>query len=275
MSEYIGERLIHEAIRLQNVATVAASISQDAASVNEKDRSGDTPLHLACGYGSLEIAAILLEHGADTEATNDSGFKPIHEAAQGGHLPILQLLVEAGVDIDSQTSDGSTSLLLVSRPDQSSSGAAIFGWLLAHGAEYDLYTAVAYGMAHVVRAMITANPTGWLRYPHANEAIIKACNLFYLTSNYSLKKKRRLITHDLLEHDANPNVISSGTSPLISAISTNDMQIVELLIRHKANVNLTVENTSPLQMAKRVGNVEMIQLLLRHGVNNDDCCASG
>jgi ankyrin repeat protein len=268
-----GDTPLHSAVRSNNLSAVESFVA-NGAGINEKNNEGDTPLHLACGYGYAEIAHFLLQHGADKDAANGSGWRPIHRAVVSGHLRLVQLLVDAGVDPDSLTRHG-TSALNMLQPDRSPEHAAIFGWLLAHGAVYDLYTAVACGMTHVVASMLDARPTRWLDTPRASTAIIKACGLFYWTSNPALISKRRYIARILLEHHADPNAVAGGTSPLIASIANNDTELVQLLIDHGADVQMTVNDCSPIQMAKRVDNPAILQLLLSHGARDDGSDVSG
>ena len=270
-----GDTPIHSAVRSNNLSAVVQFIETNPVTVDAKNRLGDTPLHLACGEGLDEIASLLLQQGADTDAANDSGYKPIHCAAESGQLAVVRLLVEAGVDPDSVTMHGDVSALLLLQPDRNPEHAAVFGWLLAHGATFDLYTAVVFGMTHVVSAMLGAKPANWLKQARSASAIVKACGLFYLTKNPSLINKRRQIARALLEHGANPNAVGGGTSPLIHSLATNDSELAELLIRHGADVNMTVDGDSPIQMAKRVGNAALLHLLLIHGAHDDGIDVSG
>jgi hypothetical protein len=56
------------------------------ADVNGRDRDGETPLHLACLYGYLDLARLMLERGADARATNKSAATPLAYLARA-NLP--------------------------------------------------------------------------------------------------------------------------------------------------------------------------------------------
>jgi len=60
---------------------------------------GNTPLHLACSMGHLQIVALLLSSGADVCARNHLGLSPLARAAWKDELAIAQLLLSSGADV--------------------------------------------------------------------------------------------------------------------------------------------------------------------------------
>jgi ankyrin repeat protein len=260
---------LYRAIRSNSLSEVTQIIETHPGWINDRNDLEDTPLHWACSWGHLEIARLLIEKGADLNAFDVSGHRPIHRAAVSGHLHLIEFLVEMGVDPDSLTARGQTSALEMLHPDRSSQHAAIFAWLMTHGAVFGLYQAVEYGMAHVVNLMLDAKPDTWLEEPQAAGAIVTACGLFFWSLNPSLQNKRRSIVRALLAHHANPNEIHSGTTPLLQSIQSNDAQLVEMLFHHGADVNLAVNGESPLLVAKRENNAVIIEMVLRRGARPD------
>ena len=77
------------------------------------DRLDNTPLHLSCGQGNLEIATLLLDRGST--AINEKGVRdltPLHISCCEGHLLIATLLLDRGSDaIDDEDDNGNTPLL--------------------------------------------------------------------------------------------------------------------------------------------------------------------
>jgi ankyrin repeat protein len=52
---------------------------------------GDTALHVACLFGNLEVALVLVEHGKEAAVTNvnqQDGSTPLHDAAASGHVEV-------------------------------------------------------------------------------------------------------------------------------------------------------------------------------------------
>ena len=77
---------------------------------NIRDRSGNTPLHIAASRGCVEVARLLLEHGADPNAQDKSGKTPLHDAASKGHVDVVKLLLVHGADPTVKDKDGKTPL---------------------------------------------------------------------------------------------------------------------------------------------------------------------
>ena len=72
------------------------------ADVNSRlSMTGDTALHWAAYYGSIDIIKLLLEKGADVNAINGSRETPLNRAARGNHVDIINFLLNKGADVDS------------------------------------------------------------------------------------------------------------------------------------------------------------------------------
>jgi uncharacterized protein len=76
--------------------------------------SGDgfTALHLACFFGHLSAARLLLDGGADADAVSRNPMKvrPLHSAAAAGQTAIVALLLDRGADVNAQQEGGWTAL---------------------------------------------------------------------------------------------------------------------------------------------------------------------
>ena len=77
------------------------------------DEDGETPLHLSCDSGHLEIASFLLDRGSTAidEKGGPSGRTPLHLVCRRGHLEIATLLLDRGrTAIDEKDDGGETPL---------------------------------------------------------------------------------------------------------------------------------------------------------------------
>ncbi|MGD0786982.1 MAG: ankyrin repeat domain-containing protein [Terracidiphilus sp.] len=158
---------IHDAALKGDLKKVQALIQSDPKVVSEKDKMGDTALHVAALHGQIAVAQALLDAGADVNAKNNYGpFTPgdlwpliyanghpdpvallkVHGVDQRDmkngytpldlaefsvkHFPMVQLLVSKGADVNAQASSGATPLFWAIMRDQKDDAT----FLLDHGA---------------------------------------------------------------------------------------------------------------------------------------------
>lgn len=81
-----------------------------AAKLNRTNADGDTPLHLACLYGSHDVVNMCLSRGALVNARDEENGTPLHDASASGFLEIAKELVEAKADVDAMDGDLDTPL---------------------------------------------------------------------------------------------------------------------------------------------------------------------
>ncbi|CAN0452264.1 unnamed protein product, partial [Ascophyllum nodosum] len=74
-------------------------VNEAGADVNGRNDRGDTLLHEAVLWDSLEATVAVLRHGADVEAVNEKGETPLHIAAGFGKQSVFEALAEAGANI--------------------------------------------------------------------------------------------------------------------------------------------------------------------------------
>src|SRR5215472_15924092 len=93
---------IHDAARKGDAKKVAALLQSDPKLVGDRDKNGDTPLHVAALHGEVGVAQVLLEAGADINARNNYGaFTPGDlwgVLGSSNHKDPVSLLSVHGVD---------------------------------------------------------------------------------------------------------------------------------------------------------------------------------
>ena len=77
-------------------------------SVNARDSSGSSPLHVAAWTNALPVAEALLARGAEVDAVKRDGSTPLHLCASRGLYGMVTILLEAGADKRKTTVSGST-----------------------------------------------------------------------------------------------------------------------------------------------------------------------
>ena len=87
------------AARVGKVERVQALLDQ-GASVNSRDRNGDTPLNMAAAKGNAELVQVLLKAGADVNLGNLSGVTPLMGAAFSANAQAFSALLAAGAKTD-------------------------------------------------------------------------------------------------------------------------------------------------------------------------------
>eukprot|EP00831_Metopus_contortus_P082618 TRINITY_DN8976_c0_g1_i1.p1 TRINITY_DN8976_c0_g1~~TRINITY_DN8976_c0_g1_i1.p1 ORF type:complete len:350 (-),score=60.07 TRINITY_DN8976_c0_g1_i1:12-1061(-) len=69
------------------------------------------PLHIAAGYGNLEMAQFLIGKGADINIRADGGYTPLHAAvSKNGKAEVVDFLLSKGVQVDVENDGGWTPL---------------------------------------------------------------------------------------------------------------------------------------------------------------------
>ncbi len=111
----------------------ARLLVEAGAEVNSPSRNAQKvmPLHSAAASRSLEIARLLLEADADPNARQNDGFTPLQEAAHNGQIEMANLLLKHGAVIDMAQDEGDTALSIARKAGHS----AMVDFLLKHGAE--------------------------------------------------------------------------------------------------------------------------------------------
>ena len=94
----------------------ARLLIERGADVNSRSRHEHirtTPLQAAAASGTAsarrDLAALLLDAGADVDARQPGGFTALHSAAQNGDLDLVELLLQRGADPRAATDDGRTA----------------------------------------------------------------------------------------------------------------------------------------------------------------------
>lgn len=83
--------------------------SPHPASLNHKNKSGQTMLHLACMLGMQKFAAALLARGVRADARDKNGWTPLHFAARCNRQDVVRRLLINGADAGLRTRGGETA----------------------------------------------------------------------------------------------------------------------------------------------------------------------
>jgi ankyrin repeat protein len=181
-------------------------------------------LHLAVLRNQHAAIRLLIERGADLNRREfPDNAAPLHFAALHGDMATIRLLVEAGADIDGNGDDHGIGVL---------GWATCFGdlrqevagYLIAHGAKLNLWTAIALDRADALRAMIAGDRSLLSARMTRNQ---HRCTALH----HAVRRNRTRIVQALLELGADPNARdATGATALTTASEVGaDASIVAAL----------------------------------------------
>jgi ankyrin repeat protein len=227
-------------------ALIAASNRGDAAGVdalldthpgiiNERaSLSGHTGLRTALHFGVRYevVVKTLLERGADPNIRDegDNAF-PIHFAAKRGDLPIVKLLIEHGADPIGAGTGHELDVLGWAVCFDYATHPQVARYLLAHGARYSLFTAVALGEAAVIRELAQSGVDLNQRMDRTNSR--------RTALHLAVVKKQAASLGALIDLGADLNLEDAvGLTPLDQAALIGENEMAQLLIDGGAAMTL-------------------------------------
>jgi ankyrin repeat protein len=105
---------LHNASYLGNLEIVDLLLKKGAASLNEGNFRGQTPLLYACEKGHADVVARLLDAGADIEARDALGRTPLMTTAMSRNMDVVKILIKRGADINASLKRGSITYTVLS-----------------------------------------------------------------------------------------------------------------------------------------------------------------
>jgi ankyrin repeat protein len=230
-----------------------------------------SPLMAALSFHQVDVARLLLEHGADAHARDSAGRTTMATAAL--HCPeAIELLLASGADINEQTRYG-TPLLIAARYQWPYMQTVFFSAddqferrfahqsnavkiLIDNGADPNMRDG-AWRNALMVMSLEPWHD--WDVKPGAKAPVKIDPKLSARRSDKAVE----LIGGRLLDAGCDVNAADNkGRTPLIYAVASERLNVVELLLKRGANINAKDhDGLSALDWAKKSGNEEIIRLL--------------
>lgn len=257
---------------VDSISTLPASLSIDAATLQSK--SGELPLHLACLYGHLEAAQLLLEANPDIVNTpTHYGKTPLHYACHKEHLPIAEILLRtSSINIDAIDKNGYTPLHCAAEKGHE----GVVSLLLKSGAAVNtrnsnedtpLMSAIEGSFITIVKLLLDQN---------ADLSIIseEGYSLLHVTALMGDTAIARL----LIEYGHDPSAKSiDGVAPLHTAALGGATDVVKLLLEygHDPSSRPTggdMADATPMMLAAMSGSPNIIELLAGAGADLNAQC---
>lgn len=102
--------MIFELIIKNEKDKLISVLEKEQVNLNERNKYGNTPLHVACQEGKADIVKILLDYPLDINAKGIDDYSALHYAVQKRNPEIVKLLLAKNANIDSQDKEGNTPL---------------------------------------------------------------------------------------------------------------------------------------------------------------------
>ena len=230
------------------------------------NNEGNTPLHIACKYGYIEVVNILIENGGDINMANgyDSD-TPLHLAISNNHLEVAMDLIKYNANINATNSDQSTPLHLACLNGNIKIAMA----LIEKGAVIDaidnrqntpLHIACNYDYFEVAMALIEKGAAIDAIDNKQNTPLHIACNYDYFEVAMALIEKGAAIDARNSDQD----------TPLHRACNRGHIEVAMYLIEDGADMNARNKNgDTPLHEACVFGRWELVNDLIEAGANKN------
>jgi ankyrin repeat protein len=218
-----------------DATTVAAILDEHSGLVNERGLlTGHTGLRTALHFGVSHEAVVktLLDRGADPNIRDegDNAF-PIHFAAERGDLPIVKLLIEHGADPIGAATGHELDVLGWAVCFEYATHVEVARYLLAHGARYTPFSAVALGEAGVIRELAQSGVDLNRRMDRTNHR--------RTALHLAVVKKQPASLAALIDLGADLNLEDAvGLTPLDHAALNGEDEMARLLIDGGASITL-------------------------------------
>ena len=248
---------IFDAIENQNVQTLKKLVAK-GFDLNEKNRFGTSPLHLAISKNNLEIVKVLIVNGASPDVFDASSwnFTPLQLAMKMENYEIVKFLVENGANINLCKGYHHPLKLAIKNFE-------IFKFFMKNGAIMSdkLKGNIIFILIDTQREEFFKYV--FLNYIHDPNFTSSGCPPIFL----AIYKKCEKIVELLIQHGA--EIIKSRVgsySTLAFAATTYNLKIVRLLIENGAMINPEDKDTYlPIQTAVRFDQTNVAHYFLLFG----------
>lgn len=252
-----GESLLHVAVGFGRL-DVAEMLIARGADLNAVNRQDETPLILATQAGDIKIVKLLINSGADLSLVDNFGEAAVHHLAESGDEDIALLLIGAGADINTVDEMENTPLHYAAR----SHSPELIQVLIEHGAGVNAKnengeTPLSEAVDNCYLTAVTMLVDAGADVKEGNESGNNLLH-YYLsqTGNYNCEQVGIL----LYGKGAKPNLVEAAALGLTDEVRG--------MLEQGVDVNEGTDYFgSPIMQAIEGGRNDVVELLLEHGVD--------
>ena len=248
-----GDLRLIEAVKKQDTKT-ARVLAPRRIGVNAAEPDGSTALHWAAHRDDVAIAELLIRSGARPGAATDTGVTPLHLACNNRSGVMVELLLKAKADPNAKLFHGETVLMSCARAGDARAIKA----LIAAGAE-----------VNVKETEHDQTPLMWAAAQKHSEVV-----RLLLVAGADLKARSRSRPQTVVGEQTqragreklNYTVMRGGSTALLFAARTGDVESAKLLLEFGANANDALADGTPaLTLAAHSGQTGVGLALLEKG----------
>lgn len=257
--------------------TTARCMLRNGVPVNQPNKDGKTPLHLAVIRKNFDpqsiLVARLLKRNADPNRVADNGLAPLHYAVMSRDMDTASLLLSYGANPNLYDASGASPLFYACR----SKDTAMTLLLLSKGGKLDFQHLAAHfpsddGLAETTKIfkVLHASPKAW------EDSLVEEIrkdppHLF------SLQLLLKHITHQGKKPQAllftRENALGMQCNPLqFAVLEASDTRVVRLILAANPkllNVSEPTYGWTPLHLAAMHQKIDTVKLLMQAGARLD------
>ena len=239
---------------------------QKGASVDQKDKLGNTAFWYAYNNGDEKMMKLLIEHRANLDTIfNEQGLTPLQAAVKDRKFEMVCLFLQNKASVDQKSKCGDTALWYAYENGDEEMAEFLIkcgvnlnvvfnrqGYTPLQAAvkdrEFEMARLFLRNKAFVDQKDKDGNTAFWYAYKQGDEEMMKL----------------------LIEYEGNLNIVfnKSGSTPLTKAVRDNKLETARLFLQNKASVGQKDGcGYSSLLYAYKIGDEEMVKLLIKYGAD--------